>query len=192
MMIVGRILNKVDPRGLIILGMLTTAFSLWQMTRFSTFVPRDLIVISGVIQGMGLGLIFVPLNTIAFATLAASLRTEAAGLYSLIRNLGSSLGVSIVIALLARNLQINHSYIGENITPYNTGVITQYAATILGSANSGAIMAFLNGEITKQAATISYIDDFKLMMLINLASIPFVFLLRAPKKQEPEPAMIME
>src|SRR5690606_24673979 len=92
MIIVGRLVNKVDARILILVGLSLTAYSLHQMTQFSPLMGSMPIVVSGVVQGLGLGLVFVPLSTLAFATLEPRFRTDAASLFSLMRNIGSSVG----------------------------------------------------------------------------------------------------
>lgn len=182
MIIVGKTSGRIDPRPLIFLGLVLTAISLWEMTQFGTFVPAAWIVRSGFTQGMGLGFIFVPLSTIAFATLNSKYRTEAAGLFSLTRNLGSSIGVSIVIALLGKSIQTNHSYLAESITPFNTGLATHFMPqTIQGST---AALGLLNAEINRQAATIGYINDFFIMMWIVILVMPMVLLLRNPHRRK--------
>ncbi len=192
MVIVGVTSGKVDPRPLIVLGLLLTAVSLWEMTQFGSFVPERLIIRSGITQGLGLGLIFVPLSTLAFATLDSKYRTEGAGLFSLVRNIGSSIGISVVTTLLGVSIQTNHSYLAENITPYNTGVAAQFMPQAMN--NSTAALSLLNAEINKQAATIGYINDFAIMMWMVICTIPMVFLLRNPhrKKDEELPHMIAE
>src|SRR5690606_12895363 len=103
MMIVGRLSQRVDPRILILTGLMATAASLYEMSLFDTYVPPRMLIMTGMVQGFGLGFIFVPLSTIAYATLPSSLRAEAAGVFSLVRNLGSSIGLSLVIAVLSRS-----------------------------------------------------------------------------------------
>ena len=105
MLIVGRLINRVDPRALLLLGLLMTAEVLWEMTAFTPDVSQWTLVRTGVLQGMGLGFMFVPLSTITFATLPGTLRTQGTALYSLMRNIGSSIGISLVIFLLTRNTQ---------------------------------------------------------------------------------------
>ncbi len=191
MIFVGKTAGKIDPRALILLGLGLTAVSLWEMTAFAPFVPEAMLIRTGVVQGFGLGFIFTPLSTLSFSTLEGKLRTEAAGLFSLMRNTGSSLGVSIVISLLGKNIQTNHSYLGENITPYKMGIAANHVSenTIPGSH---AALALLDAEINRQAATIAYIDDFKVMMWVVIAIMPMVFLLRNPhhRKSDEIPEMI--
>ncbi len=109
MMIVGRIINRVDARVLLGAGLLLTAEVLWEMTYFTPDVSQWTLVRTGVLQGMGLGFMFVPLSTITFSTLPGMFRTQGTALYSLMRNIGSSIGISLVIFLLTRNTQIVHS-----------------------------------------------------------------------------------
>lgn len=193
MIIVGKAGTKIDPRALILLGLVLTAVSLWEMTAFTTFVPEAMIVRTGVVQGLGLGFIFVPLSSISFSTLENRYRTEAAGLFSLMRNMGSSIGVSIVTSLLGMNIQTNHSYLAENITPYNTALAQQFAPQSMAPGGTAAL-SLLNAEINRQAATIAYINDFKFMMWIVIATIPMVILLRNPHHKKPDemPTMISE
>lgn len=183
MMIVGRVSGKIDARILIMLGLGLTAWSLYDMTKFSTFVPENTLIQISVIQGFGLGFIFVPLSTLAFATLNNKLRAEGAGLFSLVRNLGSSIGVSVVTALFSQNLQRNHAYIGEHLTAFNTHAAAQILPDVL-KGNQAVLFTLLNAQVTKEAATIAYIDDFKFMMILILAAMPLVILLRAPKKNQ--------
>jgi DHA2 family multidrug resistance protein len=191
MMIVGKLTNKVDARAMILLGLSLTAISLWEMAEFNTFVPEFNIIRSGVTQGLGIGFIFVPLSTVAFATLPPNLRTEGASLFSLLRNLGSSIGVSYVTALLSQNTQINHSYLGESITEtslFQALSMLPDAQQILSPTGLGLI----NTEVTKQAATIAYLNDFKLMMWLTLAIIPLLFFLRKPTRKISKPDIHME
>ncbi len=127
MMLVGRLSGKVDPRKLIFLGLILTAISLYEMSGFTTFVPAMEITRSGLIQGLGLGFIFVPLSTVAFATLKPQTRTEATSLFSLLRNLGSSIGVSVMAVMLSQGTQMNHSYLNESLTGHKTAMLYKYS-----------------------------------------------------------------
>ncbi|MGO8918315.1 MAG: DHA2 family efflux MFS transporter permease subunit [Stellaceae bacterium] len=178
MVIAGRLIQRTDPRALIFVGFLLTAYSLWDMAqRFSLQMDSWSIVWTGFVQGLGLGLIFPPLSTIAFATLPQSLRTEAAGIFNLARNAGSSVGVSIVMAMLAANTQVAHASIAAHITPYLHGP----ALPLLWNPHSAAGIAALNLEVTRQAAMVAYVDDFILMMVVTLAAVPLIALMRNPR-----------
>src|SRR4051812_16936209 len=180
MMIVGRIINRVDPRALVILGLLLTAFALYEMAGFTPDVSQSTLIRTGVIQGLGLGFIFVPLSTITFATLSPEFRTQGTALFSLVRNLGSSIGISLVIFLLGRNTQIMHAELAAHVTPFNDALHMGGAARIW-SLTSLAGRAALNGEITRQATIIAFNDDFKLMMIVAMTAMPLVLLLRRAK-----------
>lgn len=177
MAVVGRVIGRVDPRPLVAAGFALTALSLWQMTRFSLEMGWEPVVFSGVVQGLGLGLLFVPLNTLAFATLDPRFRTEASSLINLARSLGGSIGISIATTMLTRNAQISHADLAGTITTErlavgDPGLLEQFGQT------GAAALAALDAEVTRQAVMIAYLDDFKLLMLMTLAAIPFTILLR--------------
>ncbi len=180
MFLVGRLIGRIDTRLLILTGLLLTAFSLWEMAGFTTDSTTWDIVRSGLVQGLGLGFIFVPLSTVTFATLAPRFRTEATAMFSLIRNLGSSIGISIVVTLLAHNTQVNHASLGSLVTPFNQA-LRWVDVTRFWSLDQPQGLVALNGEVTRQAATIAYLDDFSLMMYVILLAVPLLLLLRAPK-----------
>jgi DHA2 family multidrug resistance protein len=184
MMTVGKLSNRVDARALILFGLGCTAASLYTMTSFSTYVPPHTLVWTGMLQGFGLGFIFVPLSTVAYATLAPQYRAEGASIFSLSRNMGSSVGISVVMAVLSRNMAANHAYLTENITSASLGIgYNQVPKALLD--NASGLLLMIDGEVTRQAATIAYLNDFKLMMWVVLAASPLVLLLR---KRAPTPS----
>ncbi|MBL7681813.1 MAG: DHA2 family efflux MFS transporter permease subunit [Flavipsychrobacter sp.] len=185
MIIVGRLVQKVDPRWLILSGLLLTAFSLYEMSLFTTSMPTSRLVYTGAIQGFGMGFVFVPLSTLAYATLTPHYRNDATAIFSLVRNIGSSVGISVVIALLAINTQINHEEIASTLLPFgnSAGALSAFTAGLEGRHGIAAL-EMLNGEVTRQAAIISYLNDFVLMMYVVLASVPMLFLLRKRKQEE--------
>ncbi|MEO5325582.1 DHA2 family efflux MFS transporter permease subunit [Mesorhizobium sp. CC13] len=180
MLLVGRLIRAVDARILVVTGLVFTAASLYYMTGFTPQMDSFLIVSTGILQGLGLGLVFVPLSTVAFATLAPQYRTDAASLFSLVRNIGSSIGISIVSVLLSRNVQINHSELAANITPFNPNLAALSPAAAGGNAQA---LSQIDGLVNIQALMISYVDDFKLMMIVTLCAMPLALLLRKPKAQ---------
>jgi len=181
MMTVGKLAGRVDPRPQILLGLALTSFSLWEMTHFTTQIGTWDVVRTGLVQGVGLGFIFVPLSTVTFATLAPHYRTEATSLYSLLRNIGSSIGISIVITVLAQNTQTNHAALADFITPFNLALRQAVEAGVYALDTSEGLST-LNAEVTRQAATLAYLQDFRMMMWITLATVPLVALLRAPDR----------
>jgi DHA2 family multidrug resistance protein len=187
MMAVGQLISRVDPRWLISIGLCFTAWSLWVMSDYTYDVSMSSLIWTGVIQGLGLGFIFVPLSTISFSTLQPELRTQGTALFSLIRNVGSSIGISVVIFLLARNTQINHSEISEHITAYNSNLQWPKVKQAWNLSNAHG-RDIVNTEVTKQASTIAYADDFWLMTLVSLAALPLVLILQRPQRKAAAPA----
>lgn len=182
MILVGRLVQKVDARILVVIGLLLTAWSLHDMAGFSPQMDDTLIIWSGVIQGLGLGLVFVPLSTIAFATLEPRFRTDAAALFSLVRNIGSSIGISICTVLLTRNVQINHAELSAAISPFNPNLVAMSPAAAQGNP---AALSQIDQLVNSQALMISYVNDFKAMMLVTLLAIPLALLLRKPRAAAP-------
>ena len=128
MMVVGRLVGRIDTRVLMASGLLMTAVSLQQMTRFSLLMDEWPVIETGFLQGFGLGFVYIPLATVSFATLPVRLRTEGTAFFNLLRNLGSSIGISVVQALLTRNTQILHAGLAERVTPYNAAANPAFQA----------------------------------------------------------------
>ncbi len=183
MVLVGRLSGKVDSRILIMTGMSMLTISLWMMTGWNLDVTVRDIVVSGVLQGMGLGLIFPPLAATAFITLAPQLRTEGAAIFSLMRNVGSSIGISVVEAVLTQSIQVSHSALVENITPTNENFRAMLGAT--GRITMSGL-AGIDAEVTRQAASIAYLNDFRMIMWLSFALLPLALLLRT-KRRAPRP-----
>jgi DHA2 family multidrug resistance protein len=177
MFIVGRMINRVDNRLIILSGFLLTVLSLWQMTGFSLQMGMAPVIVSGVLQGFGLGCTFVPLNTLALSNLPRHILTQGTAMRSLMRNLGGSIGISILEALLIQNTQIVHSRLIENLRPDNPLAQTPSLAPPFSLTTPSGIAA-LNAEVTRQAAMVAYINDYALMMMIVLLLIPLLLLVR--------------
>jgi DHA2 family multidrug resistance protein len=180
MFLVGRIINVVDVRLIILGGLALTTYSLYQMSGFSLGMDMQPIVVSGLVQGFGLGFVFVPLSTISFATLPRTVLTQATAMFSLVRNIGSSIGIAILEAFFVENTQTVHSHLVEHLRPDNP---LAQAPTLLPPYSLSATpgIAALNVEVTRQAQMVAYIDDFKLMMVIAFLSAPLLLLLRKPR-----------
>ncbi|MDE2487442.1 MAG: DHA2 family efflux MFS transporter permease subunit [Alphaproteobacteria bacterium] len=181
MFFVGRLIGKVDTRFILLFGLSLNAFALYQMMHFDLSMTARYVVISGVIQGFGIGFIFVPLSTLAFATVSPALRPEGSALYTLIRNMGSSVGISVMEALVVSNTQVAHSSLAAHVVTSNPVVRSGLSAAMNPTTAAGAMA--LNNEITRQASMVAYIDDFKLMFFITLACIPMLLIMRKPKAQ---------
>lgn len=180
MMLVGRLTGRIDIRYFILLGLALTTVALWEMSRFTQDIAVGDVIRTGLVQGVGLGFSFVPLSTISFSTLPAQFRNEGSGIYSLMRNLGGSIGISVVTSRLSENIQANHAGFADYINPFNLGVRLAVEQGPLSLAEPGGL-ALLEAQVTNQAALLSYLQDFRLLMWVSLLSFPFVFLLRSPR-----------
>ncbi|MSP42857.1 MAG: MFS transporter [Alphaproteobacteria bacterium] len=181
MMVVGRLIGKVDSRMLIMSGLSVAAFSLWQISHFTLQVDIGAVIETGLLQGLGLGFVFVPMSTLTFATISPELRTEGTAIFSLIRNLGSSIGISIMITFLAHNTQANHALLAATVTPFRHVLQSPWLPDTWDIGTASGIAA-LNSELTRQAAAMAYSTDFLMMMCVSLAAIPFVLLMRPPAR----------
>ncbi len=188
MLIIGQITAKLDNRLLIFLGLLVNAYSLWLISRFSPEVTATQIAVTGMLQGAGLGLLFVPLTNVTFSTLNQRYTTEGTVMFSLMRNIGSGIGITMVITLLARHSQMNHALLAESVTPFMQNLPN------LWRPDTAAGVLALNIEVSRQAAFIGYMNAFRIMMWISLAIIPLLLLFKIPPRapiasaNEPIPA----
>ncbi|HVW70253.1 MAG TPA: DHA2 family efflux MFS transporter permease subunit [Steroidobacteraceae bacterium] len=189
MILVGRLIRRFDARLVMAVGLVATAYSLYSMTRFSLDMGSGPVIWSGIIQGIGVGLVYVPLSMVAFTTLPAGLRNEGTSFFNLLRNVGSSVGISVVTFLLTQNTQRVHASLAEHITPFN--LAGNPAAAPFDTASTRGLLA-LNGVITNQSAMIGYLDDFKLMMVLTIATIPFLLLIRNVKPAPGSTPMVAE
>ena len=192
MFLVGRLVGKIDTRLLLGFGLALSAWAMNEMAGWTPDVSETTIAVVGFVQGAGMGFLFVPINTITFATLAARDRGEATGMFSLSRNIGSAVGISFMMFLLTRNTQINHALIGEWVTPFNR-MLENPAVSHMMNPTTATGRALLDLTINQQAAIIAYMNDYKVMMIMCIAVMPLLLLVRksAPPKQS-DHAVAME
>jgi DHA2 family multidrug resistance protein len=183
MTVVGRLVGRLDTRVMLAIGLGLCAWAMWDMSGWNQNVSEWTVGFNGVIQGAGMGFLFVPLSVMALATLTPEQRTEGAGFFNLFRNIGQSMGTSMVSALLVSNTQVNNA----EITSYVTGVNRLFEnPTIahLWSPFTAAGRAALDAAIGVQAQIIAYIDDFKLLMILTLLALPLVFFFKKPPRRD--------
>jgi DHA2 family multidrug resistance protein len=179
MFIIGKVVNRVDTRMLIGIGLVMTAASLSLMCRLSPQMDSHIVMWSGFLQGLGTGAIFVPLATVAFGTLAPQYRSDATAIFGLLRNVGSSIGISIVQVVLSRNTQIMHARLSEHISRFGQfGFQSRY------DLSSTRDVVALNASVTRQATFIAYNNDFKMLLVMTLAVLPMLLILRTSSNVE--------
>jgi len=189
MFVAAKLNVKVDPRIIIFSGFLMTACSMWVMTQWSLNMDWHPIVYTGLFQGFGMGLVFMPLNGVAFSTLPMRLRTDGSSLLYLFRSLGGSFGISVMTTMLARNMQTSHEDLSSHVTSSSMAMIDPASADRLGSLGIAGLQ-MLNMEINRQAAMIAYLDDFYLMMFLLIIMSPLIFFLK-PGKSVPGQQPVM-
>jgi DHA2 family multidrug resistance protein len=178
MMMVGQLVRRIDPRLLICLGLGLGAVALWEMSGMTTNVSEWWLIRTGFIQGFGFGFNFVPMQTVAFATLPGRLRTDGAALLSLTRNIGSSVGISIVIFMLTRNMTVMHANLAALVNPFRPAISAFHGSPFDPAHPLGATI--INQLVDQQAAIIAYADDFWMMFWVTLAIVPLVLLMKRP------------
>lgn len=183
MLLVGRLIGRYDSRVLIFIGLSLTAYALWEMSRFSPTTPMSEIVWTGAAQGLGLGFIFVPLSTTTFSTLAPRYRNEGTAMFSLMRNIGGSVGISILVTLLARSTQGYHAGIADSLTPFRDTLQPSLLPRAWDWTSTRGVIA-LNDEVTHQATLLAYLADFQLMMWVAILATPLLLLLKRPQRND--------
>ena len=177
MVAAGRLVARFDARLLMGVGIGLIGLSFFMMSRFAPVMGAGPLVWSGLVQGLAMGLFFVPLSTLGFATLPPHLRTQGATISNLIRNIGGAVGISILQVTLVQNMQVAHANLAEHIRPDNPAV-----RQMMPDGPTPQALEIINGMIGRQSAMIAYIDDFWLMTIVMVCLLPILFLMRAPKK----------
>ncbi|HEX3442154.1 MAG TPA: DHA2 family efflux MFS transporter permease subunit [Pseudolabrys sp.] len=176
----GRLANKIDSRLMMFVGILTIAETLREMTGWTPDISAWSLTLNSIAQGFGLGIVFTPLQVVAFATLPPELRTDGTALFSLLRNIGLAIGVSVTSTVLTRTTQIAHAGIATTVTSFNHN-LQAGGAFLYWNPSLPQGLALLNAEVTKQASIIGYLDDFKLLFVVSLMMLPLLLLMRQPK-----------
>ncbi len=174
----GQLSSRIGLKSAMALGFLTLACSMWMMTSWSLIMGSNAFIAVGIVQGLGTGMAFFPANLIAFTTLSSKYRTEGTSIFYLARSLGGSFGISVATTFLARNIQISHADLAGNVTANSIEAVDLSGLDRFGEIGFAALR-MIDGEVSRQAAMIAYLDDFKLMMILMLCAIPLIFVMKA-------------
>jgi DHA2 family multidrug resistance protein len=150
------------------------------MTGWTPDISAWTLTWNSIAQGFGLGIVFTPLQVVAFGTLAPELRTDGTALFSLLRNIGLAIGVSVTSTVLTRTTQISHADIAATVNSFNHN-LQAGGAYLLWNPSQPQGLAALNAEVTRQASIIGYIDDFKLLFIVSLLMLPLLLMMSGPK-----------
>ena len=189
MFIVGRLIGKTDIRVLLATGLSLNVIALWQMTHFDLNMTSMPIITSGLLQGFGTGLIFVPMTALAFATLNPRHRAEGSAVNTLIRSLGMAAGISIIQAMQVNNSVVMRASLTEYVRPGDP-IMSLLPSSMNPSTLSG--LSVLSGEMGRQAAMVAYVDGFRLLLWMTLATFPLLLLMRTPKSQSEAPVVHLD
>ncbi len=185
MLFAGRLSLKVDPRYLMTVGAVLMLWAMYEMSTWTPSVHESTLIIVTFIQGIGMGLLFIPNNLIAFATLSPVLRTDGSALLNLVRNVGSAMGVSITTTVLDASYQISHAELAEHINPFNRG-LTINAPAMMWNPQLPFGLEQVNAVIDRNAYTIAYANDFLFMFLVSLPVLVVIFFMKRPASFTPE------
>jgi DHA2 family multidrug resistance protein len=180
MMLVGRLMRYFEARTLIVTGLTVTAASLFQMTGWTDQTSSQEIVTVSIIQGFGFGLVFVPLSTVAFMTLSNDLRTDGTSMLTLVRNVASSIGISIVIAQLTEGSRRIYAILSEHINPFNHALQMPDVSRLI-NLNTDTGRALADVMVAVQAQIIAFSHDYQLIMILMLCSVPLAVMIGSTK-----------
>jgi DHA2 family multidrug resistance protein len=170
------LMARIGARSVLMIGLVLCVGALWMMGKFDLAMTAEPIVVSGFIQGVGVGLLFAPLNTLAYATLDPSHRVEGTIVATMARSLGSSAGISVVQAMVIRMSALAHSRLAEHVDTADP-VMRNLLPKFMDPATSTGLQA-LNAEITRQGAMIGYVDVFSWMAAFVVLLVPLILILR--------------
>ncbi len=182
MLIAGQLTAKMDPRYLMFFGYMLLGLSLTMLEGWTPDVSVTYMALTVIIQGAGLGFVFVPLQVIAFYTFSPALRTQGSSLLNLMRNIGSAIGISVTSALLDHQSQYEHAVLTQYITPFTRSFQAEGAARLMLNPTTPGGASLLNSLIDTQSQIIGYIDDYKFMLLTSIPAMLCLFVMRKPPK----------
>lgn len=195
MMVAPRLMKQVETRYLILAGLVLSGGTLYEMTGFSLETSQQTIVVISIVQGIGLGLLFVPITTAAFLTLPGDLRNGGTAMLTLIRNIGSSVGISMVIANLTDKTIEMHARLTEFVTPFNDALQMPDVTSHI-DLHSGLGRALIDALVTRQAAMIAYLNDYWLLMALTFAMIPLILIIgksrHTPSEEDLEDSVVVD
>ena len=183
MWLASRLLPLLGPRVVMGGGLVLLTYSMWMMTQWSLDMDARPVVVSGLVQGVAMGLVFLPMNVVTFATLPSRFRTDGAAMMNLSRNTGGSIGIALASTMLAHNLQVSHADLAEHLTPYNLPVDPTLLGTY-GELGEG-VLRMVDGLVQRQATMIALLDDFHMFFLVSIFALPLAFFVRPQRRHGP-------
>jgi DHA2 family multidrug resistance protein len=185
--LVGRLLSKIDARWLVGFGFAATGLALAHMTVLYPGISFRTAVMLRLYQSIGLPFLFVPINTLAYVGAPPEKSNQISAMANLARNLGGGVGISIATTLIARRAQLHQTILAAHATRYD-GAFRALAERLTAQLGAHGALARLYGLVEREAVTLAYIDTFWALAVVSVLMVPFVFLLRAPRRGATAPA----
>jgi DHA2 family multidrug resistance protein len=189
MPIAGKLVTKVNPRGLLAFGMAVSAYSTYLMSGFNLLADFDTVIWPRVVLGIGMGFLFIPLTTLTMSSVKKEEMANASAIYNLLRNLGGSFGVAFVTTVLARRAQFHQDHLAAHLTPFDTnyqvaaGRVSQflhYRGFDPAAADQGAA-GIIYGRLLREASMLSFNDAFIILSILMVLVLPLVLIMKRPK-----------
>jgi len=189
MPLAGRLVTKVNPKGLLVFGIIISAYSTHLMSQFNLLADFNTIIVPRIVLGIGMGFLFIPLTTLTMSSVRKEEMGNASAIYNLLRNLGGSFGVAFVTTIISRRAQFHEVRLIDHLTPFdrNYQIAAQNASQALqlkgmdpSSASQGGL-GMIYGQMLRQASMISFNDAFYLLSILMICILPLVLLMRVGK-----------
>lgn len=178
-MFIGRMIKVVDPRRVILVGMLITTYTMWEFSLFTSDVDWTWVVVINFIQGVSFACFVIPVNTVAFSTLPENKRDVGTSFYALLNNIGRSIGIAVLAGYLAGQSQAAQAVLSSHVSPFND-YVRHFGLPDVLDADRLEGLAALNRMVIRQAELIAYIDDFRLLAVLILCCVPVVLMMGRP------------
>ena len=195
MPIAGKLVTKVNPKGLLAFGLIVSAYSTYLMSRFNLLADFDTVIWPRIVLGIGMGFLFIPLTTLTMAQIKKEDMANASAIYNLLRNLGGSFGVAFVTTVLSQRAQFHQNHLVDRLNPFDanyqlatsqTSHLLQYKGLSPGLADQGSL-GMIYGKLLREASMISFNDAFHVLSVLMLLVLPLVLIMRRPKTGGPMP-----
>jgi MFS transporter, DHA2 family, multidrug resistance protein len=190
----GRLFNRFDPRMMVALGCILAGIGSWDMAHFYAQIDFASIAIPGVLRGIGSGLIFIPMTTLSLGAVPKEDMGTGSGLFNMVRTIGGSIGIAVLVAMLSSGAQIHQNYIAGHVDPFRFGV-WQHAYPAASGAignltrhGTAPVLGMVYMEVQRQAAVMAFVDDFRIIAYIFFFLSPFAFVMRKPQAGSAAPA----
>jgi DHA2 family multidrug resistance protein len=178
MIIVGRLVGRLDSRYLIAFGFAVLGFATYMLSSINLDISMSSVVWPNIISGLAMGFIFIPLTTMAMGTLTNQEMGNASGLFNLMRNTGGSIGIAVVTTLLSRGAQVHQAAMVSHLTPYDPAFQQRVQQLSGPAASLQQAYGTIYGIVARQAMVMSFLDNFRLLAGLSLLCIPAVFLFK--------------